>query len=212
MFFEYCQDKDKIKWLLLIPKIMWEASKAKDKELCVLGAMALLKLLQCANPLDSTQKEALQLQFVPIFAIPTEKRTIWGPYVSCGRHFQSCITSALHYVEPMSETLVKSLAMCALHKGLTESMCDRLLGAVTFGLGGNPSLQLSFFSSLILKGCLEKGSRADTIKEYICRSLKATFSDYQDALLLLQPHHRAQIIPYSVNDQVDHHRFGPKLI
>jgi hypothetical protein len=185
LFFQHCKEEDKLNWLLLIPKIIWEASKEKEKEICQLGAILLLKLLQCSKPIEAAQKQSLQMQFLPLFGIPTEKGTIWGPYVSLGSEFQSNMTSLLHYVEPLTEKLVKSLAICALHLGLSESSCAKLLGAVAFGARANPSLQLSFFSSLVLKGCQEKSPRSETIQRYICTSLKTSFSDYQGALALL---------------------------
>ena len=184
-FLEYCGEDDKLKLLLFIPKMIWEAFKLKDKETCVLGSQALLSLLQCAEPLNTAKKQSLQLQLLPSFAIPTDKHTIWGPFVSLGRSFQSHMTGILHYVGQFSEKLVKSLTLCALHSDLKEELRSKVLYAVSFGVRRDSDLYLSFLSSLFLKSCHKKSDRADTISKHVCMSLKTSFADDKDALLLL---------------------------
>lgn len=95
------------------------------------------------------------------------------------------MTGILHYVGQFSEKLVKSLTLCALHSDLKEELRSKVLYAVSFGVRRDSDLYLSFLSSLFLKSCHKKSDRADTISKHVCMSLKTSFADDKDALLLL---------------------------
>ena len=182
---DHCSPEDFVRWVFLIPKMIWEGHNAKDAETCSLGSKVLLKLVQCASALDSEQRESLQLQLLPIFAIPTGKGTIWGPYVRLDSSFQLDMTSILHYTAPISVKLQKSLAMCALNSGLDEGVCTKLLYVMTCEWKEGSADHLKSLSTLILGSCHKQSIRAETVKSHAAMTIRTRFGDTEMALITL---------------------------
>lgn len=182
----HCSDADRTRWLQVIPKMIWEAHKRKDWRTCDLGSRVLLKILQCTPGLGDAERDTLQLQLVPTFAIQMGKGTMWGPFVSLGRTFQSDMASILYYLSPLSDKVVKSATACALNPDVPEGACIELLYALTTSTEeGKVSSRVHFLSSLLLESCRKQTGRAETVVQYVCTCLRTTFVDRREALLSL---------------------------